>query len=719
MIKEYWTHSRFSKGNCKQIKTRFLLRGVCFRAAAVLILLCCGESQAVEAAGETAGGASNRQAAVCPAGFEAMQRLDLLPVFLPNGTQTKQTITYDPAGENRSGFFKRYEENGEYVFFDEIGPGCLCRQQMNVFSKWTKFPNEEIRIRYYFDDETKPRIDMTFAEFFGKGGKYQAPFMPPLAYFDEKNWNGGGFAILYYPFAFQKRLKITAYHPAGMNYYEMTWFQYTYLKYPPGTAVETWKGREADSSAVRRQLERPGEDPKPPVKTQTHKSTLALAPGETRTAMDLARPGAILSLRLGLAPWSADTFFHTRIRISWDSQTAAVDIPIACFFGGGGDTIGAEDVSGMTLRTLMFGFDAKTGSCYSYWPMPYWSRAYMEIVNDSRTPISQLDLEVTSASAGDLNYQAGQSGYFCVKRTVDVSPEGALYSRAFAERGRGKVAGLMMYSTGYNMDGDEYTFIDGSQTPQIHGDGTEDDHNQGWGGYAIQKPYWGGLVNGFQGGYRLYLTEPYVFDSSIRICYEHSKCGGTPNRGQKTDFIVWYYLDKPGDCNLKLTDEFDVGKAESEKAYQYAVTGEKWSGVTAGSYDRMEYSPREATTTDDGRAFDGTSEFTVKIDPANEGVKIRRRVNRNRSHVQLTDVYVDGQLLADAPWYVCDLAAEPEAAFRDSDYEIPAAYTRGKDRITIRLQHVAGQVDDSTNEYYYWIYCYGRTPIAAGATMVE
>jgi len=49
-----------------------------------------------------------------PVGFEAMQHVELLPVFLPNGTQTKQFITYDPAGENRSGFFKRYEENGEY-----------------------------------------------------------------------------------------------------------------------------------------------------------------------------------------------------------------------------------------------------------------------------------------------------------------------------------------------------------------------------------------------------------------------------------------------------------------------------------------------------------------------------------------------------------------------------------------------------------------------------
>lgn len=68
------------------------------------------------------------EAAELSVGFEAMRRLELLPIFLPNGTQTKQYITYDPTGDNRLGYFKRHEEKGEYVFFDEIRPGFLCRQ---------------------------------------------------------------------------------------------------------------------------------------------------------------------------------------------------------------------------------------------------------------------------------------------------------------------------------------------------------------------------------------------------------------------------------------------------------------------------------------------------------------------------------------------------------------------------------------------------------------
>src|SRR5262249_49679628 len=155
-------------------------------------------------------------------------------------------------------------------------------------------------------------------------------------------------------------------------------------------------------------------------------------------------------------------------------------------------------------------------------------------------------------------------GHLYAKRTVDVSPDDASYSHAFATRGRGKVVGIMMYSSGFAVDGDEFTYIDGSRTPQIHGDGTEDDHDQGWLGYAVQQPYWGGLTNGYQGAYRLYVTDSYVFNSRIDIRYEHSNLGGLTH-GQKTDFIVWYYLARAGYGNLELTDELDVGNAVSER----------------------------------------------------------------------------------------------------------------------------------------------------------
>ena len=156
----------------------------------------------------------------------------------------------------------------------------------------------------------------------------------------------------------------------------------------------------------------------------------------------------------------------------------------------------------------------------------------------------------------------------------------------------------MMFSSGYNMDGDEFTRIDGSATPQVHGDGTEDDHNQGWGGYAVQKPLWGGLINGFQGDTASTPANRTSSIPSITINYEHSNCGGGPDRGQKTDFVVWHYLGEPGATNLKLTDSLDVGDEQSEKAHRYAVAGLTWTGSTASSYDR--YEQQSPTADDDG-----------------------------------------------------------------------------------------------------------------------
>lgn len=651
-----------------------------------------------------------------PYGFQAMEHSELLPLLAPNGTQTKQFISYDTSGGNADGGierFRRYDEKGEYVFFDEIGPGCLYRQQMNVFTGQAKFPSEEARIRMYFDGENKPRLDMTFDEYFGKGEKYSPPFTPPLSFYNHRGikWWPNAFANSYYPFAFGKRLKITAYRPGGFEESGGAWYQYTYHKYPSGTRVESWAGRQVDSEIVRRRWDHVGEDPKSTAGNQSITKKTGVQRGKAVRMLDLQGRGSISSLRITMDPWTTETFRQTNIRIAWDNQAPAVDMPIGCFFGGGGDLIGGPDTSTRTLKTELFGFDGKNREFYCYWPMPYWSRARIEIVNNGPIDIAEMGMEVAYKISSTQKYSKESCGYFCAKRTVDISADEDYYSRAFSVRGRGKVMGIVMYSTGYAMDGDEFTYIDDSRTPQIHGDGTEDDHNQGWGGYAIQKPFWGGLINGFQGGYRLYVNDSYIFNSKIDIRYEHSNAGGGP-RGQKTDCIVWYYLAEPGIGNLKLTDEIDVGKTASELVHACTISGETLSTTTVSSYDKFEQGDPYPTT-DDGRAFNGASRFTVKIDPNNEGIKLRRRANRNLSNVQQANVFVDGVLIPDTPWYICDLPAPAQTAFVDTDFEIPARYTKGKDHVVVRVEHVTGQKADSNNEYYYWVYSYGKTRLQA------
>src|SRR5262245_25103231 len=329
-------------------------------------------------------------AELIPYGFDAMEHPELLPLLLPNGTQTKQFSAYDTSGGNMDGgmkHFRRYDENGEYVFFDEIGPGCLYRQQANAFTPFAPFPAEDVHIRMYFDDETTPRLDMTFAEFFGKDARYTAPFSPPLTFFAPTSivWFPNPFANSYYPFPFAKRLRITAARPGGFPHdSDAVWYQYTYQKFPSGTPVESWPGPHVDSPIIRTRLASVGQDPKGMAGGHTLARTASVRRGQTVRVLDLEGEGSIGRLRVVMDPWTPDTFHHVGIRLAWDGHAPAVDMPIGSFFGGGGDSIGAGEVSSMKLDTALFGFHGTRRQFYSYWPMPYWSHARIEIVNNAK-----------------------------------------------------------------------------------------------------------------------------------------------------------------------------------------------------------------------------------------------------------------------------------------------------------------------------------------------
>jgi hypothetical protein len=272
------------------------------------------------------------------------------------------------------------------------------------------------------------------------------------------------------------------------------------------------------------------------------------------------------------------------------------------------------------------------------------------------------------------------------------------------------VVGISFYSQGYDTDGDEFTYIDGSRTPQIHGDGTEDDHNQGWGGDAYQKPLWGGLINGFQGAYRIYLNDSYIFNSDIAINYEYSQAAGLPNGG-KTDVTVFYY--KSGNSNImRQTDQMDVGNAESEVEHHYAIAGQLRYENIFSAYDGYEKNVGYDNVMDNGRAYDGYSQFVATIDSNNSGVKLRKRLNRLGNGVQTAKVFVDDSEVG--VWHVVSSSYAPiNQAWLDSDFDIPAAYTQGKSSIKIKIDYVSSRPMKEINEYYYWIFCY---PASTGAT---
>jgi hypothetical protein len=104
--------------------------------------------------------------------------------------------------------------------------------------------------------------------------------------------------------------------------------------------------------------------------------------------------------------------------------------------------------------------------------------------------------------------------------------------------------------------------------------------------------------------------------------------------------------------------------------------------------------PEGESVVDDGRAFTGSSTFTVAIDPDNTGVQLTRRFD-TVSADQRAKIFVDGVEVA---------AWEPvpgSGGWVDQTVELPESATAGKSEITIKNEFVSAGIDFS--EFRYWV----------------
>ena len=669
-------------------------------------------------------------------GFEQLASIERLPLLYPNGTKKNRFISYDASGGNgfgllQSTFTKYNDEKGDIVIFDAYGPGCLYRQQMNIWGGRGVAGNGKsrtIRIKYYFDDEKEPRINALIDDFFS--GKY-SPVDTPFTF-----KNGTQFGINYYPFTFKKRLKVSLSDTSLVRLKNENWnqggnwYQYDFLTYPVGTAVTTWSESEKDiyKKQVFQQWTHLGEDPKPTTGNKIVENTVRIKADDHAIIYDEKGKASIVSINLKLDPFTEETFYNTYIRIRWDDlANPAVDVPLSYFFGGGG---WKDQYSKKTLKNLLFGFNSDEHSFYCYFPMPYFKRATIEIVNKSNTNINALHYTIGVKPGSVVCYPENETGYFMVKLTKDSCSSGTkiidspkVYSKpyelAFKEIGNGHVEALNMFSGNYWEDGDEFTYIDGSNTPQIHGDGTEDDFNQGWAGGKFQKALWGSLDMGVKGVYRIYLNEPYIFNDDIQMRFENTsvryrKTNGryriaTPDTVVQTEFMIWYY--KAGsEAVLHLTDSVDVGNASSEKQHHFIIEGQTRADTLTDCFDGYESADNYLESKDDGRAFNKSISFNASINSQNRGVRIRNKINRFNNGIQIGNVYVDGKKIAQ-PWYILsysDQIAKGNRSFDgwfESEYEIPERFTKDKKQINIKIEYVSA-VRKELNSYFIKIYDY-------------
>ena len=242
---------------------------------------------------------------------------------------------------------------------------------------------------------------------------------------------------------------------------------------------------------------------------------------------------------------SSDILRGARLVIKFDGRRM-VDAPIGQFFGA---ALGESAVA-----SLMFSVDPSSGRYASWWPMPYRSRAKVQIVNGSSHAIRGLTSTVRFARSDSWERKlsrGGNAGYFHTASAGGSTLPGIDWTLLRAT-GRGKLVGVVQAMDGPDrgyLEGDEIGFVDGSRVPALHGTGTEDFYEGGW--YFNRGPFSNpfngepsfqsggvGCTGACDGVYRLLIADAIPFSSSIDLGIEHGSENSVQAVYSSTAF--WY-----------------------------------------------------------------------------------------------------------------------------------------------------------------------------------
>jgi hypothetical protein len=630
--------------------------------------------------------------AVEPVGLSQMESFERLP-YLKDGVQVHYVGSMSKTGDNSDWDWWLYQSNGEWVIFDVKGPGCIY----NFVQHRTYDP--DLVFKFYFDDETTPRFSIKQTEFGSK-----APFVSPLAgYFEMtagESGRAGGFRIIrsFVPMPFTKSCRITSSKqlvgadPGG-------WGHVVYHTYATAQGVTTFTGNE-DYSKLLNRWNRVGDDPKDTVDNEKMTGSTAVGANATSTILDRVGQGSIAAIKIKTQSFSRSHLQDLRVRITWDNNAApSVDCPLGAFF--------ANELGYNSIRLLSHGMTT-SGDYYTYFPMPFWTAAKIQMVNTNASTAIQLTYEIQVRPSSAIAYPQGACGYFSVKYTSPTAGSGDFDLATVTGHGH-MVAGIVTNtsSNGISCEGDVRVAIDNNKTLQVQSDGSESWACWGWGfpkpPQANPSSSYDGLVNAPWSMTRVCTGDWYPFESRLSFSVERAPS----TIGTGSGALFYYAIPE---SSIILTDSLDVGNTVSEQAHAYIITGQTASGSLTSDY----LDTRFTNITDDGKAFNESSQFTVSISAKNNGVRLRRRCDQSNAQ-QRAQVFVGGTLVTERDWYFADWNNGKK--WLDSDFEIPSSYTYGKTSLQIRIVYVSAGTKPEWNEYRYWAYTHtGQDAVTTAAS---
>lgn len=634
--------------------------------------------------------------------------LDNLPVVADN-VRVLQVSSRNKTGENIDvGQYLYIDSNGDPVMFDAIGPGCI----KSIWS--TNVVEHDKLLKFYFDDETTPRITIDAYEMYS--GK-NLLFPAPLSSYAKTGQFEAGVPYAgncFVPIPFKHRLRIAVDKNSKTDNF---FYHVIYEKFTPGSCAETIdfvdlagqiNPKVLAATGLADAFARQGQDVKKDQGTRTLTSTVkgVFLTGDPKvgvTAIEYEGQGSIRRLTLDM-PADPEYFKKLYIYIQFDSaRFFQVLAPLDLLF--------ANAHKPTAVRSLPIVVEEPHHGrvkAHLYFPMPFWKSFKIGFGNDqiygpmpSADIPGGLNLEV---SISDQTYSREDAGYFttsCHQGQTTYGEDWVL-GRQF---GKGVFCGVVQ-SMQYQQycEGDERFYLDGSMSPAFHGTGSEDYYLCCyWPNYNINLPFAGCVGNikqeaGLDGQfgtipacyYRFHLEAPIPFHSQIDARIEH---GGDSDIHSLYRTLSFFYVNPHS--NLIQTDMINVGNIASETAHQYVSTSREITRLKMqyeGADDRVDIM-------DTGRYHKNTDvRFTAAIQPDNRGVRLRRRLDQRQGR-NMVDVYVDGERVG--RWYQAD--QNDFKRWCDLDFEIPVDYTRGKESITVILKSVPDQPVGDFSDFRYWI----------------
>ncbi|MGH4014602.1 MAG: glycoside hydrolase family 172 protein [Pseudonocardiaceae bacterium] len=486
-----------------------------------------------------------------PIGYDHYRRLDALP-GLPVGAQTLQFSSYDRTGGNDDGF------SGSFSCLRQEPEGCVIAERQGageLGSIWFTRDAGDVRRTGYIRVELDGRTVLDAPLQDVVDGRLGAPFVYPLV--ANADQSSGGVYIKV-PMPFRESMRITTQHNPFFHHV-------TYRAFADSAGVATFDPADPADDVIATLRNAGFRDPKPAAPGAQRESAQfsGLAPGQSITFGDISGPGSISELRLRIPqivpgdPVSDDILSRTRLRLSFDG-TRTVDAPLGEFFGSG---LGEYEV-----RSLFHAMETAPDGWYSsWWPMPYTSRATIELANGSSHPISGGEVQLVHAPAAQWQQAlgpAGNAGYFGADARRNQTVPGQDW--VFAEElGRGKFLGVTATMIGLTdgdgsafnnfrgyLEGDERVFVDGdASVPSVHGTGTEDFFEGGWyfnrgtftnpqNGNTAHKLRQPGCQFSCDSAYRTMVSDAIPFQNRLRFSMEH---GGFNNMPAIYSTVAFHY----------------------------------------------------------------------------------------------------------------------------------------------------------------------------------